>query len=77
MDGGQHRCPTLALCRQAENTFVGARVGIMDQFVSRWKSGACSSARLSLSDFQLVPIPSGIDLVVRNTMVKHDLATGA
>jgi galactokinase len=28
-------------------------------------------------EFQLVPIPAGISLVVCNTMTKHDLATGA
>ena len=35
MNGTQLLLPDVAkLCRQAENTFVGARVGIMDQFVS-------------------------------------------
>jgi galactokinase len=66
------------LCRQAENEFVGARVGIMDQFVScMGKSGhACLLDCRSL-EFKFVPIPAGIQLVICNTMVKHDLATGA
>jgi galactokinase len=66
------------LCRQAENEFVGARVGIMDQFVSCMakKDQALLLDCRSL-DFQLVPIPLGIRLVACNTMVKHDLATGA
>lgn len=66
------------LCRKAENSFVGARVGIMDQFVScMGKAGhACLLDCRSLA-YKLVPIPPGIRLVVCNTMVKHDLATGA
>lgn len=66
------------LCRQAENEFVGARVGIMDPFVSCMaKKGQALLLDCRSLDFQLVPIPSGVRLVVCNTMVKHDLATGA
>jgi galactokinase len=66
------------LCRQAENSFVGARVGIMDQFVScMGKAGHALLLDCRSLDFQFVPIPAGIRLVVCNTMVRHDLATGA
>jgi galactokinase len=66
------------LCRQAENSFVGARVGIMDQFVScMGKAGHALLLDCRSLDFQFVPIRAGIRLVVCNTMVKHDLATGA
>ena len=66
------------LCRQAENTFVGARVGIMDQFVScMGKAGHALLLDCRNLEFQFVPIPAGLRLVVCNTMVKHDLATGA
>jgi len=66
------------LCRQAENEFVGARVGIMDQFVACMaKKGQALLLDCRSLDFQFVPIPSAIRLVVCNTMVKHDLATGA
>jgi galactokinase len=66
------------LCRQAENEFVGARVGIMDQFVSCMaKKGQALLLDCRSLDFQFVPIPPGIRLVVCNTMVKHDLVTGA
>lgn len=66
------------LCRQAENEFVGARVGIMDPFVSCMaKQGQALLLDCRSLDFQLVPIPPGIRLVVCNTMVKHDLAAGA
>jgi galactokinase len=79
VSGLQLLLPEVAkLCREAENTFVGARVGIMDQFVScmgRARHALLLDCR-SL-DFQFVPLPAGIRLVVCNTMVKHDLATGA
>jgi galactokinase len=66
------------LCREAENSFVGARVGIMDQFVScMGKTGHALLLDCRSLDFQSVPIPAEIHLVVCNTMVKHDLATGA
>ena len=65
------------LCRKAENNFVGARVGIMDQFVScTGRSGHAILLDCRSLEFQLVPIPSGVELVICNTMVKHDLATG-
>jgi len=63
-------------CQSAENEFVGARVGIMDQFVSC--HGRASHALLldcrSL-EFKLVKLPSRIQLVVCNTMVKHELGS--
>jgi len=66
------------LCRQAENEFVGARVGIMDQFVScMGKDGHAILLDCRSLESRLVPIPAHIRLVVCNTMVKHDLATGA
>jgi galactokinase len=71
--------PDLAkLCQYAENSFVGARVGIMDQFVScMGKAGHAFLLDCRSLEFRFVPIPTGICLVVCNTMVKHDLATGA
>src|SRR5260370_5360945 len=65
------------LCQKAENEFVGARVGIMDQFVSCF--GRASHALLldcrSLKH-ELVKIPADLQLVICNTMVKHELASG-
>lgn len=66
------------LCRHAENNFVGARVGIMDPFVScAGKAGHAVLLDCRSLEFKLVPVPSGVRIVVCNTMVKHDLATGA
>jgi galactokinase len=65
------------LCRQAENNFVGARVGIMDQFVScMGKAAHAILLDCRTLQYQAVPIPAEIQLVICNTMVKHDLATG-
>ena len=65
------------LCQRAENEFVGARVGIMDQFVSC--SGRAAHALLldcrSL-EFELVKLPAGVQLVICNTMVKHEISSG-
>ncbi len=70
--------PVLArLCQRAENEFVGAKCGIMDQFISA--NGAEDHALLldcrDLS-FKLVPIPRNVALVIANTMVKHSVAGG-
>ena len=71
-----NRTELALLCQKAENDFVGARCGIMDQFVAC--HGRASFALLldcrSL-DFQLVGLPPDIQLVICNTMVKHDLAS--
>ena len=65
------------LCRKAENEFVGARVGIMDQFVSLHgqKDHALLLDCRSLA-FESLAIPDSVKLVISNTMVKHELASG-
>jgi galactokinase len=70
--------PVLArLCQRAENEFVEANCGIMDQFISA--NGAKDHALLldcrDLS-FKLAPIPPNVALVIANTMVKHSIAGG-
>lgn len=70
--------PQLArLCQRAENEFVGANCGIMDQFISA--NGEEDHALLldcrDLS-FRLAPIPHNVALVIANTMVKHSVAGG-
>ena len=79
LDSKQFSLPEIAkVCRQAENEFVGARVGIMDQFVScMGKAGHALLLDCRSLQFQFAPIPAGVELVVCNTMVKHDLASGA
>ena len=70
--------PVLArLCQRAENEFVGANCGILDQFISA--NGAKDHALLldcrDLS-FVLAPIPDHVALVIANTMVKHAITGG-
>ncbi len=79
LDSKRFSLPEIAkVCRQAENEYVGARVGIMDQFVScMGKAGHALLLDCRSLEFQFAHIPVGIELVVCNTMVKHDLATGA
>ncbi len=65
------------LAQRAENSYVGANTGIMDQFT------ACAGRRdhallldcRSLA-YKLAPIPPDVDLVIANTMVKHTHAGG-
>lgn len=76
--GVEYPGPVLArLCQRAENEFVGANCGIMDQFISA--NGAEDHALLldcrDLS-FKLAPIPHSVALVIANTMVKHSVAGG-
>ena len=66
------------LCQRAENEFIGARVGIMDQFVScLGKAGHALLLDCRSLEFKLIPIPENVRLVICNTMVKHDHASGA
>jgi len=65
------------LCRRAENEVVGARVGIMDQFVSCCgQTGQALMLDCRSLDYRLLPIPPDVRLVICNTMVKHDVASG-
>ena len=66
------------LCQRAENEFVGARCGIMDQFIcSHAKPDTALLLDCRSLEYQIFPLASDITLVACNTMVKHDLATGA
>jgi galactokinase len=63
------------LCQQAENEFVGARCGIMDQFTScHGKEGHLLLLDCRSLDFELLRLPPHLRLVICNTMVKHDLS---
>ena len=65
------------LCRRAENEYVGAKSGIMDQFVVT----GCVAHRAMLLDaraltYDLLPLPDEVRVVICNSMVKHAVATG-
>ena len=64
------------LCQKAENEFVGARCGIMDQFVS-----SHGQARHALFldcrslEYRKIRIPDGMRLIICNTMVQRELGS--
>jgi galactokinase len=64
------------LCQKAENDFVGAKCGIMDQFAS---SHGCARHALILDcrslEYRPIPIPDSLRIVICNTMVKHQLGS--
>jgi galactokinase len=65
------------LCRRAENDYVGAKSGIMDQFAV----AGCVAHRAMLLDcrsleYELLPLPDQVRVVICNSMVKHAVATG-
>jgi galactokinase len=66
-----------ALCRKAENEYVGAKSGMMDQFIVA--GGVADRAMLldcRSGANELLPLPSAVKVVVCNSMVKHAVATG-
>ena len=65
------------LCHQAENEFVGARCGVMDQFVaSHGKRGQALLLDCRFLEYRLLPLPHDVALAICNTMVKHSIAKG-
>jgi len=71
------RLELVKLCQKAEHQYVGTLCGIMDQFIAVF--GAAGHALMldcrSL-EYQLLPIPRDILLLVCNSMVRHELASG-
>lgn len=65
------------VCRRAENEYVGAKSGIMDQFIV---AGGVEHRAMMLDcrslGFELLPLPEQIRVVICNSMVKHSVATG-
>jgi galactokinase len=70
--------PELArICQRAENDYVGAPCGIMDQFISaNGRQGSALILDTRALTFELAPIPSHVRLIIANSMVKHSLADG-
>jgi galactokinase len=72
-----HLTKIALLCQHAENAFVGANCGIMDQFVSCF--GQQDNAVMidcRWLEYTLAPIPRSVRIVICNTMVKHTVARG-
>jgi len=65
------------ICQQAEHQYAGTPCGIMDQFIScHGKQGHVLMLDCRSLEFQLLPLPTSAQLMICNTMVKHELATG-
>jgi len=64
------------LCQRAENEYVGARCGIMDQYIScHGRTGHALLLDCRTLETREIPLPHDLALVVCNTMVKHEVAT--
>jgi galactokinase len=78
LDVSQHsidRTKLAMFCQRAENEFVGARCGIMDQFIScHGRAGHALLLDCRSLAFQFVALPPRMQLVISNTMVKHEIA---
>jgi len=65
------------LCQQAENEFVGARCGIMDQFVAcHGERGQALLLDCRSFEYRQLALPDDAALAICNTMVKHSIAKG-
>jgi galactokinase len=65
------------LCQAAENEYVGARCGIMDQFIATFGvSGNALMLDCRSLEYELIRVPPDLRLVVCNSMVRHEHASG-
>ena len=65
------------VCHRAENEFIGIRSGIMDQFAScNGRRGHALLLDCRSLEVSYVAVPRDIHLMVCNTMVRHELASG-
>ena len=64
------------ICQKAENEFVGARTGLMDQFIACFgKADHAVMLDCRSLESRALPLPDEVKPVVCNTMVKHELAS--
>jgi galactokinase len=65
------------LSQRAEHDYVGTKCGIMDQFVSLFgKAGHALMLDCRSLEYKLLPLRDEARVVICNTNVKHELATG-
>ena len=64
-------------CQHAENAFVGARCGLMDQFaVVHGRRNHCLRFDCRSLDYDEIPLAETLKLVICNTMTRHAHASG-
>jgi galactokinase len=75
-----HEAPKLELvqlCQRAEHEYAGTRCGIMDQFIATFgKAEHALMLDCRSLEYELLPLPDDVRLVICNSMVKHELAGG-
>lgn len=65
------------LCQRAENEFVGARCGIMDQFAACFaRAGHAILLDCRSLEGTALPLPANVSMVICDTMVKHEHSGG-
>ncbi len=76
-DFTMERTDVARLCQRAENDFVGARCGIMDQFMAtHGLAGHAMMLDCRSLEFTKLTLPERVRLVICNTMVRHRVAAG-
>ncbi len=71
------RLELVKLCQSAEHNYVGTRCGIMDQFIASFGvAGHALMLDCRSLEYRLFRIPENLSLVICNSMVRHELATG-
>jgi galactokinase len=65
------------MCQRAEHSYAETMCGIMDQFIScHGRAGHALMLDCRSLDFELLAIPGHVRLMVCNTLVKHEHASG-
>src|SRR6202044_3535442 len=71
------RLELVKLCQAAEHKYVGTRCGIMDQFVASFGvAGHALMLDCRSLEYQLLAMPDNLQVIVCNSMVRHELASG-
>jgi galactokinase len=71
------RLELVKLCQAAEHKYVGTRCGIMDQFIAAFgASGHSLMLDCRSLEYQMLPVPQNFRVIVCNSMVRHELASG-
>ena len=74
---GIDRTTVAHMCQKAEHLYAETMCGIMDQFIScHGRAGHALMLDCRSLEFQLLPVPGHLRLMVCNTMVKHEHASG-
>jgi len=71
------RLELVRLCQRAEHEYVGTRCGLMDQFAVGFGTvGSALMLDCRSLEYRVLPIPQSLRLVICNSMVRHNHASG-